>query len=237
MGIAGWVLKTICTKPPGSPFGGLRRAESPSEETLEKLTNLGRSVAIVALENRGLLELQSVPGSPPLSQVLALESAEIGTMQWSHDALIALLRPDLALAICHSQRSFEPLLGALPANPHVSEADPKTTWTVTDVTHGRAGILVIGTRAHTVLARLCSLDLNPKAFPSARATQTSLAKVKALIARWDLGRLPTYYICFDRSLARYLWQVLETEIQDFDPLILDPGMLGETWPAEPEIIA
>jgi sarcosine oxidase subunit alpha len=80
--------------------------------------------------------------------------------------------------------------------------------TVTDLTHGLAGIELVGPRAVDVLRRVCGLDFDEAAFPNLTAQQSSLAKTRQLIIRHDRGSLPAYVTLGARSLAAYVWGVL-----------------------------
>jgi len=82
--------------------------------------------------------------------------------------------------------------------------------TVTDVTHGLAGIELVGPRALDVMTRVCGLDFSDAAFPNQSARQSSVAKTRQLITRrgHDRGRLPAYTLFGARSLAAYVWGVL-----------------------------
>ncbi|HSM57483.1 MAG TPA: sarcosine oxidase subunit gamma family protein [Candidatus Sulfomarinibacteraceae bacterium] len=77
---------------------------------------------------------------------------------------------------------------------------------VTDVTHGRGELWLIGPAARTLLSRLCGLDLHPGVFPNHTARESSVAKTKQLIIRRDVGRLPAFALIGGRSLAAYLWK-------------------------------
>jgi aminomethyltransferase len=88
--------------------------------------------------------------------------------------------------------------------------------TVTDITHGRADLLLLGPYSSELLSRLCGLDFHPSQFPNLSARQSSLAKTRQLILRHDLKPpdgppVPAFSLIGGRSLAAYLWQtILET---------------------------
>ena len=58
--------------------------------------------------------------------------------------------------------------------------------TVTSITHGRCGMLLVGSDAARVLRKVCGLDFSDKQFSDLHAAQTSLAKVRTLIIRADI---------------------------------------------------
>jgi len=82
--------------------------------------------------------------------------------------------------------------------------------TLSDITHGRARLRLVGPAAAELLGRACPLDLRATAFPDGAARQSSVARTAQLILRHDLdgGRLPSYVIIGARSLGAYLWDTL-----------------------------
>jgi len=78
---------------------------------------------------------------------------------------------------------------------------------LTDVTHAYAILLLRGVHIPGVLAQLCALDFDNRAFPDHRVAQTSLAKVPALIVRLD-AEVQGYLILVERSVAAYVWEVI-----------------------------
>lgn len=81
-------------------------------------------------------------------------------------------------------------------------------FTVTDVTHGRFQLQLIGPQSGTLLSLLCGLDFHEAAFANMTARQSSVAKTTQLIIRHDAGDLPAYSLTGARSLAAYLWQTM-----------------------------
>lgn len=87
--------------------------------------------------------------------------------------------------------------------------------TVTDITHGRAEIRVIGPDSQTLLSKVCGLDFHPSAFPNETAKQSSLAKTTQLIIRRDIGELPAFSIIGAQSLGPYVWDTLMEAGREF----------------------
>jgi heterotetrameric sarcosine oxidase gamma subunit len=87
--------------------------------------------------------------------------------------------------------------------------------TLTDVTHGRFQLRLIGPASPLVLGRLCGIDLHPEQFPNHTARQTAVAKTTQLIIREDIGELISYSIVGARSLAGYLWATMLDSGKDF----------------------
>lgn len=83
--------------------------------------------------------------------------------------------------------------------------------TVTDVTHGRSELHLIGPRSAELLSRLCGLDFHPAHFPNRTAKQSRVAKTNQIIIRRDLEGTPAlhaYALIGGRSLATYLWETI-----------------------------
>jgi heterotetrameric sarcosine oxidase gamma subunit len=93
--------------------------------------------------------------------------------------------------------------------------------TVTDITHGRADLLLVGSRSTELLSRLCSLDFHPGHFPDLSAKQSSVAKTRQLILRHDIkprdgAPILTFSLIGARSLAAYLWGTIQEAGHDLD---------------------
>ena len=80
--------------------------------------------------------------------------------------------------------------------------------TITDVTHGRSEILVVGPVSQELLSKLCGLDFHPCIFSNDAAKQSNLVKTTQLIIRRDIGHLPAFHIIGARSLGEYLWRTI-----------------------------
>ena len=87
--------------------------------------------------------------------------------------------------------------------------------TVTDVTHGRVEIRVIGPDSQALLSKVCGLDFHPSAFPNEAAKQSSLAKTTQLIIRRDIGKLPALSIIGTQSLGPYVWDTMMEAGKEF----------------------
>ncbi len=84
---------------------------------------------------------------------------------------------------------------------------------VTDLTDARTTIRIQGPGAREVLAKGCSLDLHPRAFPPGAVAQSRLAKADVLLHRVDQEGAdmaePAFDLLVGRSFAGYLWAWLE----------------------------
>jgi heterotetrameric sarcosine oxidase gamma subunit len=88
--------------------------------------------------------------------------------------------------------------------------------TITDVTHGRAWIGLVGPQSAELLSRLCGLDFHPSIFPKGTAKQTSVAKTTQLVVCHDFADTVAYSIVGGRSLAAYLWETILTAGRDLN---------------------
>lgn len=101
--------------------------------------------------------------------------------------------------------------------------------TVTDVTHGRAELWLVGRSAAELLSRLCGLDFHPDRFPNLTARQSSVAKTAQLVIRADPGVEPAFAVIGARSFGAYLWQTIVDGAHD-----LTLQIHGEQWLREME---
>ncbi len=190
------ILKTTSDLPYSQPL----RHTHP-HESLENI-----QVGMAALV-RGLLHVRGYDGEAVLSRAYALPILNVGDVAVVDGGLAVRLRRDEFLLVVEDVHV---------AMAHVEKAAAGARITLTDVTHGRAGIALVGERARHVLAKVCALDFSDRAFPSRHAAQTSLAKVRALIIRDDLDAIPAYQLYVDRSLAAYVWDVVRDATQEFE---------------------
>ena len=86
----------------------------------------------------------------------------------------------------------------------------------TDITHGQAVLRLAGLAASEVLSKICGLDFHQTIFPSQHVAQTSAAKIKTLIARYDEGETPTYFLHVNRPLGQYFWETVWDAGQEFE---------------------
>lgn len=105
-------------------------------------------------------------------------------------------------------------VGAVTAELTFAAKEAEGLVTVTDMTHGRSQLLVIGPKASQLLGRLCGLDFDDNQFPNLSVRQSGVAKTRQLILRQDFGELLSYALIGSRSLAAYLWQTTLEAGQD-----------------------
>ncbi len=98
--------------------------------------------------------------------------------------------------------------GDIPVRRTLMERASARFVSVTNLTHARSEIRVMGTSASTLMSRVCGLDFTGGAFPDGAAKQTSVARTTQLVIRRDIDDLPAYSVLGARSLAAYLWDIL-----------------------------
>ena len=84
---------------------------------------------------------------------------------------------------------------------------------VIDLTESRTVIAVSGAHARDLLAKGCTLDLHPRAFPVGACAQTGLARAGAILHLVD--EAPTFEITILRSFADYMWVWLADAAREY----------------------
>lgn len=85
----------------------------------------------------------------------------------------------------------------------------------TDYTAGKAVLKLSGTATQNLLSKLCGLDFYETAFPNGQVKQSRVAKISALIARWDEAETSTYFLQVDRPFGQYFWDAVWDAGQEF----------------------
>ncbi len=85
----------------------------------------------------------------------------------------------------------------------------------TDYTHGKTILRLVGPDAPGVLSKICGLDFHDSVFPNMRVAQTSAAKIKTLIARYDEADTPAYFLHVNRPFGQYFWEIVWDAGQEF----------------------
>jgi sarcosine oxidase subunit gamma len=99
--------------------------------------------------------------------------------------------------------------GFLTSLRHACEA----VASVTDHSAGREIVRVSGARARDVLAKGCTIDLNPRSFKPGDAATTRIGLIDATL--WQVDDAPTYAIAVDRSIAASFWAWLATSAAEY----------------------
>ncbi len=79
---------------------------------------------------------------------------------------------------------------------------------LTDVTSSLLCIGIVGPRSEELLRGVTSLDVRPSHFPDGACAQGSMAKLRGMLVRSDLGNLPAYRLLTSRAYGEYLWDML-----------------------------
>ena len=82
-----------------------------------------------------------------------------------------------------------------------------------DLSESRTVIAVSGAKARDLLAKGCTLDLHPRAFPVGACAQTGLARAGVLLHL--VNEAPTFEITIPRSYADYLWAWLADAAREY----------------------
>ncbi len=196
--LAGWQMPQVFTTPE------------------EEVTVARQSVALADGSASGKILFEGWPAEIVLQETFAIPSLAIGQGVIVDSKRVYRLRVDqffIHLDPGTEDAVVETLTGA------VDKSDELVT--VTDITHGRADLLLVGPQCTELLSRLCSLDFHPSQFPDQSAKQSSVAKTRQLILRRDLkpqdeAPIPAFSLIGDRSLAPYLWQTILQAGQDLD---------------------
>lgn len=176
-------------------------------------------VGLGEITGRTLLHLRGNDAEAALNQA----DMKIGDVAATDDGLLARLRRDEFILLARDGRTAAEAVARMIGDHRV---------TLTDVTHGRCGLLLVGTHASDVLPKVCGLDFD--LFPNLHAAQTSLAKVRTLIIRADADAALAYGLFVDRSLAAYVWGVVFDAAREFDGVALNNDgfeslRMGSLW--------
>ena len=196
--LAGWQMPQVFTTPE------------------EEVTVARQSVALADGSASGKILVEGWPAEIVLQATFAIPSLAIGQGVIVDSKRVYRLRVDQFFI--HLDPGTE---GAATETLTGEEEKSDELVTVTDITHGRADLLLVGPQCTELLSRLCSLDFHPSQFPDLCAKQGSVAKTRQLLLRHDLktrdeAPIPSFSVIGDRSLAAYLWQTILQAGQDLD---------------------
>jgi len=172
--------------------------------TLEaELEAAQQRIAIADVSSNGKIMVQGNQVHAFLTATLDLPTITINTGTSAMDARIYRLRNDIFFISTlpgEEEIIIENLMAA------TQESDQFIT--ITDVTHGRSEIMVVGPDSQELLSKLCGLDFHPSVFPNMTAKQSNFAKTTQLIIRRDVIGLTAFSIIGARSLGEYLWHTI-----------------------------
>lgn len=79
---------------------------------------------------------------------------------------------------------------------------------VVDLTHGRALMRLTGSRAASVLAKVCAVDFEDGVTPNGAALRTSVASVVTDVVRDDRAATPSFLLHCERSTGQFLFDAI-----------------------------
>lgn len=155
---------------------------------------------------RLVLDVRGRAGLTALRGVFDTVLEVVGDSSRFEHGILARLRPDrwLYIALAGDGEHF---------------ADQLNGAAVIDGTHAYGILHLRGAHGPDVLAQLCALDFDDRAFPDGRTAQTSLAKVPALVVRLDDDG-PAYLVLIGRSVAAYAWTQMAITVKQFEAFAL-----------------
>ena len=160
-------------------------------------------VAVADVSSNGKIIVQGNQAHAFLTVVLDLPAVDINEGALVMDVGVYRLRNDIFF------------ISTLPGKEEIIKENLVTVTqesdqfiTITDVTHGRSEIMVIGPNSQELLSKLCGLDFHPSVFPNMAAKQSGFAKTNQLIIRRDIVGLAAFSIIGARSLGEYLWHTV-----------------------------
>ncbi len=77
-------------------------------------------------------------------------------------------------------------------------------------------LLITGTHAVEMFAKVCAVDLRPAAFGADAIAQTNVARLNAIVIRADIGPVPAFDLLTDIASAIYLWDALLDAMDEYD---------------------
>ena len=197
----------------GAQFVELAGWQTPQvyQTVEEEMATARHGVALADASSSGKIVVEGSPAETVLQVAWAMPATNIGQGVIGDAGRLYRLRKDQFFI--HLPAGAEE-----DVTRHLIEVMQETgeTVSVTDITHGRADLLLVGPSSPVLLSRLCGLDFHPGQFPDLTAKQSSVAKTRQLILRRDLGDMPAYSLIGARSLAAYLWETILEAGRDLD---------------------
>ena len=169
---------------------GITLSERPFRATINVRGDAGDAGLLSAVRAAAGVELPIEPNTT--RRAGAVTTLWLGPDEWS------------ITAPAGEERMLVPALRASLGDRHAA---------VVDLTESRTLIAVSGAHARDLLAKGCTLDLHPRAFPAGACAQTGLARAGALLHLVD--DTPTFEITILRSFADYMWVWLADAAQEY----------------------
>ncbi len=172
--------------------------------------------ATTSASDLGLTDLTGIPISLVQGQAGDILQQHLATVPTTPGDLVAL---DNGWVACLTPKEFY-LCGLFSTVKTQAELADNLTGasnsiSVTDFTHAKAALKLTGLAAPQLLSKICGLDFHDQTFPNMQLKQSSAAKIKTLIARYDEYGAPTYHLHVNRSLGQYFWDIVWDAGQEF----------------------
>ena len=182
------------------------------------VNNYGSSVEASKAKVLGLVDLSTLPrtgfkGAGATTWV-ATQGAEL-----PHQPNIALLQEDHSLVVKLSHQELLILSDIDALSTQIARLDSmavgKQTYALPRA-DSHCWLAVIGNQAAEMFSKVCGVDLRAHKFANNAVTQTSVAKVSAIIIRHDLGKTNCLYVLTDVSAAEFLWDCLLDAMLEYE---------------------
>ena len=169
-----------------------------------------KGIALADESARGKLLIQGSEAAELLASVLEAPAPDIQQGHGLARGFLYRLRHDLFFA------STEPAAQEdLAADLVAATGDGFVT--VTDITHGRSELRLVGPRVADLMSKVCALDLTAADRDGGLwARQTSVAKTRQLVVSRTTGSVPAYAVIGGRATAAYVWDVLMEAGEEFE---------------------
>jgi glycine cleavage system aminomethyltransferase T len=120
------------------------------------------------------------------------------------------------LAVCEPEErpSLESAIRQMETAPTALDL-PQPVY-ATDVTSAFADLLLAGPLSRKILAKLTSLNISDSALPDRQCAQASVAHVRAIVLRRDLGKLPAFHLLPGRDYSESVWDAVMHAGAEFD---------------------
>ena len=162
-----------------------------------------QTVALADVSAMGKILVEGEAVDQPVASVWGEAAPSIGAGLTVREDQLFRLRDDLLLVWTKPGEEASKLRMLAKA---ISNSELMAT--VTDITHGRAALRLVGPDSRSVLTRLCGLNFSPLAFPNQAIQASSVAKTPQWVVRDDLGEMASFVLLGARSLGVYLWEVI-----------------------------
>ena len=191
----GWLIPDVYTN-----------AESESKALQE-------SVGLADISAWGKLTLKGVAAGAVVSASLGESPDDVGAVIEikPRHILVAQLTPDEFLILTSPGEEKE-----IAASLEAEIATQDAIVSIVDQTSGLVGFSISGPESTEVMRKLCALSFNAIDFPNLHIAQSSFAKVRATIFRYDRGVFPRFELFADRSYSEYLWDAILDAGMEFD---------------------